>query len=337
MKTHVRFARTFAVCAGLVAAISIAPVAAAQVDLLPNLEPLPAHDISLVCDSLGNQQLRFAATTWNSGAGPMELRAGEVVTAGRNVYQRIYRIDGSFTDRLAGTFDYHPEHNHFHFENYALYVLQPRNAPGGSERTSAKTSFCLLDNARINTSLPGSPGSAVYTTCGAEVQGISVGWGDTYGSILAGQSIDFTGNPSGEYELIIEADPATRLVEVSDGDNISCALLRIDVDAGRCNVNVASTGCDSPDPVVVSAIQPNSVRRGSAVEVTITGSGFFPGVVVSFENGTSQRPTATNVVVRDGNTITATVSVKNGGPPRARTWDVRVGSGVLVAGFTVSP
>ncbi|UCE38875.1 MAG: hypothetical protein JSW00_06540 [Thermoplasmata archaeon] len=58
--------------------------------------------------------------------------------------------------------------------------------------------------------------------------------------------------------------------------------------------------------------------------------------------GSGPTPTVSNVVVVDGNTITATVTAKSGGPPRNRVWDVRVtnpdrSSGVLSGGFTVTP
>ena len=311
-------------------------VSAQQVlELTPNLQPLPASNLFLV----GGTTLIFSTTSWNNGAGPLELRAGETGSVGQNVYQRVYLSDGGFYDRLAGTFEWHPEHNHFHFENYALYTLQPFNAPGGSQRTSSKTTFCVMDTTKVNTSLPGAPGSAVYTTCGATIQGMSVGWGDTYGFNLAGQSIDFTGNPSGDYQLIIEIDPKKRIIESSEEDNISCVLLRINVSNSSLTI-LNSAGCDAPaggGEVVVSSIHPPSAPRGSVTSVTITGSGFAAGMRVSLENGSNPRPTVSNVVVHDANTITANVTVKSGGGGRDRVWDVRVGSGVLPDGFTVQP
>jgi hypothetical protein len=89
--------------------------------------------------------------------------------------------------------------------------------------------------------------------------------------------------------------------------------------------------------VVVSGIDPDTAFAGSVVPVTITDSGFAAGMGVSFENGSGSRPTASDVIVHDANTITATVTVKSGGPGSVRVWDVRVGSGVLVDGFTVQP
>jgi hypothetical protein len=135
---------------------------------------------------------------------------------------------------------------------------------------------------------------------------------------------------------MIEIDPKNRLVEISDGDNISCVLLRINVNNSTVTV-LNSAGCDAAGggEVVVSNIQPSSGSRGSVVPVTITGSGFAAGMQVSFENGSGPRPTATNVTVVDANTITANVTVKSGGGGRDRVWDVRVGSGVLPDGFAV--
>jgi hypothetical protein len=301
-------------------------------ELQPNVQPFPAFALVLVSDAQGTQ-LRFSVTSWNKGAGRLELRAGErdSTSLKQNVYQRVYRTDGSYYDNLAGTFVWHPEHNHFHFENYAIYTLQPINAPGGSVRTSSKTTFCIMDTTPVNTSLPSAPASAVYTTCSSSVQGMSVGWGDTYGWNLAGQSFDFTGNPSGDYKLIVEVDPQKRLLEIDDSDNTACALLRINV--ANSTVQVLSSGCDT----VVSSIQPNSVRQGSGVGVTIKGAGFVNGMGVTFENGSGAPPTASKVTVVDANTITADVTVKKGGPKSTRFWDVRVGSGELFDGFMVLP
>ena len=316
-----------------------ASVSAQQIlELRPNLKPLPADAVMLE----GGTTLLFSTTSWNAGDGPLELRAGE--TSGlvgpdfkQNVYQRVYLSGGGFYDRLAGTFEWHPEHDHFHFQDYALYTLQPVNAPGGSQRTSSKTTFCVVDNTRVDTTLPRAPGGAVYTTCGPSVQGMSVGWGDTYPYYLPGQSIDFTGNPSGDYKLSIEIDPKNQLLEISDGDNISCVLLRIDVSRSTVTV-LNSAGCDPVGgEVVVASIQPSSARKGSVVPVTITGSGFAAGMQVTFENGSGPRPTATNVTIVDANTITANVTVKRSGGSRDQIWDVRVGSGVLPDGFTVQP
>ncbi len=331
--------RIIALCWVVAGILLFAPIGSAQVfELRPNLQPFPASNLTLVPDFQGGIKLIFNTTSWNSGDGRLELiaAAGDPVSGKQKVYQRVYFSDGSHQDFLAGEFQYHPEHGHFHFENYAVYTLQPVNAPGGSQRTGNKTTFCIIDTTKVDVHLPGAPKRPVYVTCGPNVQGMSVGWGDTYGSNLPGQEIDFTGNPDGDYRLDIEVDPRRLLLETNDVDNISCVLLRIS--ATNLTVQVLGTGCDSSSgEVTVSSIDPNSALAGSVVPVTITGSGFAADMGVSFENGSGPRPTASNVSVIDANTITATVSVKSGGGGSARVWDVRVGSGVLADGFTVLP
>jgi hypothetical protein len=317
-------------------AISIAAPPSRQViELKPNLQAFPAGNLAIIQDLSGATQLVFSATTWNNGDGPLVLVAGEIdpATEKQKVYQRVFLSDGTFYDRVAGDFVWHPLHNHFHFEDYALYTLQPFNAPGASARTSAKTSFCVMDTTPVDTRLPGAPNKPVYATCGNVMQGMSVGWGDTYGSQLAGQSIDLTGLPDGDYKLVIEADPKKRLLEINDSDNTSCVLLRI----RNLTLDILdSTGCNSTgSTVAVSTITPNAAPQGSITPVTITGSNFAPGMGVSFENGSGARPEASNVTVVDSTTITATVTIKTGGPKNDRVWDVRVGSGVLPDGFLV--
>ena len=203
---------------------------AASNAMTPNLVALPASDFHLETDATEQTVLRFSATSWNDGLGPLELVAGDVVNGKRNVSQRIYNDDGSFSDHPAGSFEWHADHDHFHFGNYALYTLQPIAAPGASERTSSKTTFCIMDTDRVNTRLPGAPKRAQYTRCDRDVQGMSVGWGDTYGYHLAGQEIPVT--HSGDYRLLLEFDPKNQLIEGNEGDNVSEVRLRIDLQAG---------------------------------------------------------------------------------------------------------
>lgn len=188
-------------------------------DLLPNLEVWPADPLCLQTTLSGSTWLRFSTTSWNSGPGALELVAGKIDRRAKKqkVYQRIDSSDGSSRDILAGFFIWHQTHNHFHFEDYAHYILQPVNAPGASARTSTKTTFCVMDT----TDIPPLDGAAFYTTCGKSVQGMSVGWGDTYGYYLDGQAIDVTGLPDGEYRLEIVVDPKNRLSEVDETDNTS--------------------------------------------------------------------------------------------------------------------
>lgn len=314
-------------------------ISARALELRPNLVAFAAAPLSLsVVREGGVTNLRFATTSWNNGSGPLELRAGEVSADGqkRRVYQRVYFSDGTYYEKNAGDFEYHPEHGHFHFGNYALYTLKPVNAPGASLRESSKTTFCVMDTTKVNTSLPGAPQSAVYSTCGADIQGMSVGWGDTYGASLAGQSFDVTNLPTGDYDLIIEIDPKTVLVENTRVDNISCLRLHLNPSART----VQSLGsCTTQGTVTIDTISPDFINQGTVLlPVTITGSGFASGMAVGFENGSGPAPIGTAVTVIDANTLTLNVSVAaKGGGRRERLWDVRVSSAVKPKSFAVRP
>lgn len=305
-------------------------------DLLPNLRPAEAFDVQMAANGT---QLRFSTRSENLGDGPLEIVGGETGSGVQNVYQHVYRSDGSSYDGFAGQFVWHPEHAHTHFGDYATYTLQPYGAPGGSAREGHKTSFCLIDTDLIDGSLPGSPGSPQYTICDTNIQGISVGWGDTYGHYLADQDIDITGLASGDYELKIEVDPKNRILETDDTDNVSLIYVNLDF-----NNNVATVinepggpGEPPPSPVVVTGITPNSATRNSVTNVTITGSDFAAGMTVTFENGSGPSPTVSNINVVNSTTITATVTVKKGGGRRVSTWDLRVGNGLKINAFTVNP
>lgn len=341
MNTVLAYGQTIARRAMLAGVLLWATGVAAQTALPPNLKPMPASNFSLVTQADGTLDLRFATTSWNNGTGPVQLEAGSVDT-GQNppkqqVYQRIFNNDGSSATFLAGWFEWHELHNHFHFNGYADYVLQPVNAPGGSERYGQKTTFCVMDTTAVNTSLPGAPGSAHYSSCGRTIQGMSVGWGDTYGASLAGQEIDFTDNADGIYSLKIVIDPDRHIIESNDNDNESCVLLDIKKPS-TVRVLDSSGSCST-----VTAISPNSAQRGTIVQVTITGYGFTDGTILTFEGGSGPRPVASQVQIISNadslDILTAMVTIpykKQLG--RNPVWDVRVGSGgVLRRGFTVTP
>lgn len=196
-------------------------------DRLPNITPLPASDLA-VAQSSGKTYLRFSTTTWNNGTGPLEIIGGtKDKRAGKqHVIQRIYNDAGGYRDVQAGVFTYHKNHRHTHFDNYATYILQPVADNGASDRTSQKTSFCIMDTDHIDPALSGSPANAAYSFCNPSVQGMSVGWGDKYSYGLDGQAVDITGLPDGDYTLTITVDPLNRITESNDSDNVSTIVVR---------------------------------------------------------------------------------------------------------------
>ncbi len=339
MSTTHSYGQTIALGAIIATGVLFATGAAAQTALTPNLKPLPASNFSLITDVIGDATLRFSTTSWNKGTGPLQLEAGAVDTGSgkQRVDQRIFNNDGTSSLFFAGWFQWHQGHNHFHFDDYAIYELQPVDAPGGSARTGQKTTFCVMDTTKVDGSLPGAPSSAAYSTCGNRIQGMSVGWGDTYGASLSGQEIDFTDNPDGIYQLRIIIDPNKNIVESNDNDNESCVLLDIKRPS-TVRVLDSSGSCST-----VVSIAPNTAARNTTIQVIITGYGFTSGMPVTFEGGSGPRPVASNVVLSSNteseDIITATVTVpykKQLG--RNPVWDVRVGSGGLLRkAFTVTP
>lgn len=326
----------------MAAGLLLTAAASAQqvLELTPNITALPAHDISVQTNLIGKPEVRFAVTTANLGDGPLEFRGGETGSGKQNIYQRVYLDDGSYYDHLAGSFVWHPEHNHIHVEDYAEYRLQPVGSPGSSSRTSAKTSFCVMDTDRIDHRLPGAPKKPVYDTCENLIQGLSVGWGDTYGAHLPGQSIDLTDLPDTDYTLTIVADPKKRFIERTTADNTSCVLLRIAVSTLSLEV-LNPDGCDYPQnppgDLGVQSIDPSYGSIGQLLPVTITGTGFVDGLDVSFDSGSGARLSVSDVVVVNQNTITAMLTIRKRGKGSDNVWDVRVGDAVLADGFTVNP
>jgi hypothetical protein len=103
-----------------------------------------------------------------------------------------------------------------------------------------------MDTNRIDTKLDGAPKKASYKRCGTDIQGMSIGWGDQYGSHLSGQDIDISSLDTGDYKLIIEIDPQDNIVETNNSDNQSCILIHYDeLNAGAVSV-VGDGNCEPP-------------------------------------------------------------------------------------------
>jgi hypothetical protein len=227
----------------------------------------------------GHVLLRLTATEANAGAGPLEIRGGPVNPDGtQQVFQRIYNDDGTWSDRLAGNFTYHPTHNHIHFDDIAQYNLRARPADGsvGSVvAAGAKTSFCLIDIDHFNPSLPRSPVNGVYESCGNVLQGISVGWADVYGSGLDGQWIDVTGVANGNYWLEDVLDPNNHLLQANLVSHVTRIPITLNINATTALDIVTSSPFGSiTGPISSAQVTFNRAINASTftpAEVTFTG------------------------------------------------------------------
>ena len=202
--------------AGEDSALILPDIILRQSDLLDN-------DIRV---SGGRTLLRLSNGTANAGVGPLYLYGA---TPGnddgtQDVRQRVFREDGSFFERVAGTFVYHPEHNHIHFEEWSQYRLRRivgEDGVGDVVASGQKTSFCILDLGVYDRSLPDYVPGGFFRSCSSTTQGLSVGWIDVYSKSLPGQNIDITDVPDGHYWLESEVDPNNNVLESNEDNNIA--------------------------------------------------------------------------------------------------------------------
>ena len=200
-------------------------------DLLPDLQII-AESVNEglrvdTSEQPGRALLRFTSEVANTGNGPLEIWADELIGNTQPVFQRIYRDDGSSRDVAAGGFSYFEPHGHSHFDDFAVFNLRQVNGDGSVGDIVAtgdsKYSFCLInlrqpfpelsDNATI---VDGRGGDS----CG-DIQGISVGYSDVYNSNLANQWIDVTNVADGTYWLETIVDPKNRILETNDENNVT--------------------------------------------------------------------------------------------------------------------
>lgn len=203
-------------------------------ELLPDLRIRAPADIALIGSrSAGTLRLKFTTTIWNDGDGPVEVRGSQSTEAALQVIQYVHRSDGDpLPDRAVGSFDFEHRHGHLHLGGFARYELWSLDQAGGPVEVvaeNAKVGFCLMDNLPIDESrVPDEP---VYANCDAEVQGISVGYGDIYVAALYEQDLNVSGLADGRYRLMNIANPGDVVRELSVENN--SAYVDIILDGGR--------------------------------------------------------------------------------------------------------
>lgn len=231
--------------------------------LLPDLVTLQPKDLSIEMNA-GQKLLRFDNEVGNNHTGVLELFPQKIPKSGdnddcdqdgnasndRRAYQRIYQDknnDGVFkrgVDKNSTTFEvgcmaYHPEHDHFHINNFASYEL--KDFSDTVVASSTKVTFCVIDIHRTWSTLLGSPNGPHYNICNRNsTQGLSIGWSDEYSSNLAGQYINVTSIADGDYCLVSTADPNNKLVETNDTNN--SAFIKITL-SGTTVASYPNTPC----------------------------------------------------------------------------------------------
>ncbi|NLG71869.1 MAG: hypothetical protein GX495_07515 [Chloroflexi bacterium] len=197
---------------------------------LPDLRTLPPHDLQLVVQS-GKKVIRFSNSVWNSGPGVLELRGKlDAEEDTLQVTQHLYGRGQTQVLQDVGTFSYHAEHTHWHWEGFSSYEIWSTGPEGDLDRIVArsdKVSYCMMDTGRTGDTAwlreqqqagIEVPERRVYYQCLWKRQGISVGWVDTYAAHIPGQSIDITHLPNGLYALRSTVNPQGIIIE-SDASN----------------------------------------------------------------------------------------------------------------------
>jgi hypothetical protein len=234
--------------------------------LLPDLRTVvPAH-LNLV-NQQQNEYLRFSNGIANTGAGPWALRpdpppseATDLVSAVQEfrdsaAYYKCGEQPKQVTDcynvvseKVAGTFEFHPEHNHWHIGDVALFEVR-KGSPTGPivGGNSIKTTFCLIDWYKLDDNAPSS--ERVFFDCYASFQGISPGWVDQYHQATEGQQVNLTGVPNAnDYYLVSTANYAQVFTETDYTNNTAWVKFSLTSDSnGNRKVTVTDrSACESP-------------------------------------------------------------------------------------------
>ncbi len=259
--------------------------------------------------------LRFSNIVWNAGEGRLELQGDPNPNGSNRIYQNIYdqRSGGTRVSQrqISSDIIYHPSHFHYHFEGFASYLLLQRDSAGVYKATTkkgTKTSFCVMDTARMTSSAGGS----LFSSCGNNLQGLTVGWGDEYPASLPEQWIDVGTVPlaDGAYAIQSTADPQNKLAE-GGRDSNNVGLTYFTVRGG--SIYIGST------PSAACGVNPTSVTVASYA--TLTCSTFRAGETVRiYFDSTSSTP------------ITSTVATSSGALSKGiRIPEARAGSHALIA------
>ena len=237
-------------------------------DLLPDITS--SDDLLMEAGSLIENpgEILLSVGTPNIGHGPLRVVATDYYVCGGDtifdatgletcpdgsaphqiIDQRIYHKNGTemtYWDKNAGSMTYHPDHGHFHTDNWGVYTLR-KPVDGVDDPTEwpilgygTKMGFCLMDLA--NCASPGNYGhcreddGTVITNdienyglgggnynCAITNQGISVGYLDIYDYYLDGMTIDVpAGVCNGDYYIVVDIDPNGNYLEESDNNNVS--------------------------------------------------------------------------------------------------------------------
>jgi hypothetical protein len=216
--------------------------------ILPDVVPLPSWGISTTATHSGLDLLNFGATVWVSGNGPLDVEGfrspGSPIMKAYQYYWRDGRVIGRTRAGIM-RYDNQNGHHHWHFEQFARYVLL--NSAKKQAVRSHKVGFCiapsdpvdlLAPNAQWQPSLLGLVGQCGTPTALWVREMMPVGWGDTYFQTIAGQSFSITNVPNGTYYIELDVNPVGLLHETTTANDVSLRKVILGGTPGHRTVQV---------------------------------------------------------------------------------------------------
>ena len=235
-----------------------------ETGLLPDLRTVVPLHLQLVHQQQSDK-LRFSNGVANTGPGPMALRPEPPPAEATTQTTAVQEIrdsnaldqcgeerpgDPCFnveSEHVAGTFVFHPEHNHWHIGSVALFQIR-RGSPTGPivGNNNIKTTFCLIDWYALEGN--SSTSDRTFWECQTGYQGIQSGWVDQYHQSLPGQELDLTGVPNrNDYYLVSTANPDGIFLETSTTNNTAWVKFRLFTQGnGRAVEVTAHSPCSTP-------------------------------------------------------------------------------------------
>jgi hypothetical protein len=238
--------------------------ATTSVALMPDMRTVVPTHLQLV-NQQQRETLRFSNGIANTGPGPWALRpdrplddeqvevgaiqeirdSNALLQCAPDVGQPCYNV---VSEQLAGLFEFHPAHNHWHIGDVALFQVR-RGSPTGQivGGQSIKQTFCLIDWYKLDDNSPSA--ERTFFDCYSSYQGIQSGWVDQYHQSTTGQQLDLTGVPNrNDYYLVSTANPEGIFTESNLANNTAWVKFRL-YTASNGNRKIEVTGhspCESP-------------------------------------------------------------------------------------------
>jgi len=215
--------------------------------------------------------------------------------------------------------------------------------------SNAATNVSVVNGTTITATTPAGTAGAVTVTVTVGGQSGSVANGFTYtvqptvtavspnsGSTSGGTAVTITGTNFASGATVSFGSNAATNVTVVNGTTITATTPA--GGAGSVIVTVTNSGGQSGSlingftfvaPPAVTSVSPNSGATGGGTSVTITGTNFASGSTVTFGSAA-----ATNVVVVNSTTITATTPAGSAGAVTVTVTNSLGQTGSLASGFT---